>query len=487
MSLSAGMEIAKSSLATLQERSSVVSRNVANASNDSATRKIAQTITAPGGVVRLATLTRAADAALFTKVLTSNAAVGTQQEIVNALTQLDETVADPEQDFSPAALVGKLADALQQYSAAPEDTVRARSVLDSATDLADTLNTATQKVMSVRQQADDDIGRSVDKLNTLLARMETVNREIVKGTQAGTDVTDNLDTRDQLLTDISTEIGIRVVTRANNDIAIYTDSGVTLFDKTARSVSVDATPVYTATTSGNPVMVDGIPVTGPTATMAIGSGRLKGLTEVRDTIAVTYQNQLDEIARGLIETFAESDQSGSSLPDATGLFSYSGSPTVPTAGTIFPGLAGEISVNAAANPDVGGDVFLIRDGGINGSSYVYNSSGNAGYTARIFALADGLSASRSFDPTAEAGSQDSVIDFAATSVGWLQDQRESKNSALEFDQTVQERALDSLTKVDGVNLDFEMTTLLEIERSYQATSRLISTIDAMYQSLLEAA
>ena len=59
--------------------------------------------------------------------------------------------------------------------------------------------------------------------------------------------------------------------------------------------------------------------------MRSGSGRLIGLAAVRDTYAVTYQNQLDEIARGLIEAFAESDQSASpSLPDAPGLFTYPG-------------------------------------------------------------------------------------------------------------------------------------------------------------------
>ena len=40
------------------------------------------------------------------------------------------------------------------------------------------------------------------------------------------------------------------------------------------------------------------------------SGKLAGLATLRDDATVTYQSQLDEIARGLIETFAESDQIG---------------------------------------------------------------------------------------------------------------------------------------------------------------------------------
>jgi flagellar hook-associated protein 1 FlgK len=43
-----------------------------------------------------------------------------------------------------------------------------------------------------------------------------------------------------------------------------------------------------------------------------------------------------------------------------------------------------------------------------------------------------------------------------------------------------------LSSATGINLDYEMTLLLDIERSFQATSRLIQAIDNMYGSLLAA-
>jgi flagellar hook-associated protein 1 FlgK len=487
MPLSVSMEIAKSSLDTLQERTAVVSRNIGNAGNDYASRKIVHTVSAPGGGVRIGSIERATDSALFKNVLVANAKVGEQQEIDRALDRLNETIGDPEQDFSPAALVGKLGDALQQYSAGPQDPIRAKAVLDAATDMANGLKSATEATQNVRGTADAEIGRTVERLNAMFANVEKVNLEIVKGTRLGADVTDQLDTRDQLLTEIATEIGIKVVQRPDNDIAIYTDSGLTLFDNKARSITFDPTPVYDAGTTGNPLYIDGVAVTGPGATMPIGSGRLKGLADVRDTVTTTYQSQLDEIARGLIESFAESDQSGGGGPDQTGIFTYSGSPAVPATGTAITGLAREIGVSAAIDPNRGGDLNVIRDGGINGANYVYNTEGTAGFSARIFELADELEANRAFDPNAEAGSTDSLMDFASTSVGWLQQLRQANGEEFEFNQTVQQQSLDSLTQVVGVNLDYEMTILLEIERSYQATSRLISTIDTMIQSLLEAA
>ncbi len=290
MALTKSMEIARSSLSTLSERSSVVSRNVANANNPFASRKIAQTVSIPGSGVRLASITRAADMALFRNVLGANSVVGGQQAVIDALDQLNQTVGDPEQDSSPAALVGKLQESLQGFSSAPQDPIRARAVLNTATDLVTSLNTATRAVQDVRQTADADIQHSVDNVNSLLAQIQSTNTAIVKGTQLDADVTDQLDTRDKLLSDLANEIGIRVVPRSNNDVVVYTDSGVTLFDNTARKVSFDPTPVYAPTTTGNAVIVDGVAVTGPSAIMGIGSGRLKGLTDVRDTITVTYQS-----------------------------------------------------------------------------------------------------------------------------------------------------------------------------------------------------
>ncbi len=488
MSLTSSLETARQSLSVLSERTSVVSRNVANAGNDFASRKVANTISGDGGVgVRLASITRVSNQALFNNVISSNSDAARYDAINSSLDQLNQTINDPQQDSSPAALLGKLADALQQYAASPQDTIRAQTAISAATDLANGLNSATELVQQVRTQADQQIGVSVDKVNTLLSQFEQVNNQVVNGTRTGSDVTDLLDTRDKILSDLSSEIGIRTVTRDNNDVAIYTDSGITLFDRQPRTVTFSPTSALTSTANGNAVFVDGVPVTGSAAVLPISSGRIKGLSEVRDDIAVTYQNQLDEIARGLVTNFAESDQSATpTLPDATGLFSYSGSPAVPAAGTLVPGLAGQIKVNPAFDPSQGGDPSLLRNGGANGAAYVYNTSGAAGFSDRLRQLTDSFSAQVSFDPAAQAGSSATLSDYASSSVGWLQNERQSNQTQLDFANTAHQRSANSLSQSDGANLDYEMTLLLDLEHSYQATARLISTVDNMYTSLLSA-
>jgi flagellar hook-associated protein 1 FlgK len=282
-------------------------------------------------------------------------------------------------------------------------------------------------------------------------------------------------------------VGVRTITRADNDMVIFTDSGVTLFESRVRTVSFSPTLFFSAGAAGNPVYVDGVPITG-NGSMAIDSGRLKGLTSVRDDVAITYQRQLDEIARGLVEVFAESDQSAvPTLPDATGLFTYPGAPPIPPSGVVLDGLAGSISVSASVDPVQGGDPELLRDGGISGNpAYIYNLSGAAGYSDRLLQLVDRLQQPRSFDPAASADPSATVSGFASSSIAWLQEARRSASADAEYKHTLLERSSEALSKADGVNLDAEMTTMLELERSYQASGKLISTIDSMLGSLLAA-
>jgi flagellar hook-associated protein 1 FlgK len=487
MTLSAGLEIARSGLSVTSDQTAIVSRNVANAGNPLASRKIANVVTSPSGGVALASITRATNQALYENLLSATSASSGHQALVAALDRLDQTINDPELDASPAALVGKLADALQQYASGPHDGVRAQSAVAAASRLVQSLNGATQLVQDVRVQADADIANSVARLNELLSQFETINNEIIKGTRSGADITDYLDARDRTLASISEEVGVRTITRGDNDMVVFTDSGITLFETRARTVSFTPTLIYSAGTTGNQVYVDGVPITG-SGGMAVESGRLKGLTGVRDDVAITYQRQLDEIARGLIEMFAESDQSAiPALPDAAGLFTYPGGPAIPPTGTVIAGLAGTISLNASVDPLQGGDPTLLRDGGIAGNpAYVYNSTGAAGFPDRLQELLDRFQVSRAFDGASGIDTTATLAGFSSSSVGWLQEARRAARDEAEYRTTLFDRSAEALSKETGVNLDEEMTRLLELERSYQASSKLISTIDTMLGSLIAA-
>ncbi len=488
MTLTAGLSIAKSALAAFSTETAVVSRNLASAGDEGYVRRGANITTPPGGGVRVVSVTRSTDKLLFDRLLNVSSNAAGEQAILDALSQLERTIGDPELGQSPTALIGELENALQLYSDAPNDLIRAQAAIVRANELTSALNNASTTVQQIRAQADSDMAASVDNINSLLAQFEEVNTTIVKSQHLDGDLNDQLDIRDGILRQLSEEIGIRTVPRTDNDIAIFTDSGVTLFEKTARPVTYQSTDIYVAGLTGNAVYVDGVPVTGDTAVMPIRSGRLVGLSAIRDTHTVTYQTQLDEIARGLIETFAEQDQSvPPSLPDATGLFTYPGGPAVPPTGIVSTGLASQITVNASVDPAQGGNAVLLRDGGIAGAAYAYNVTGAVGFPDRLQELLGNLSDTRSFDPAAGTTAAASISGYASSSVSWFENLRQTTESESSYQNAIHERATQALSQATGVNVDEEMTILLELERSYEASARLMSAIDSMYAALLQAA
>lgn len=487
MSLTRSLDVARSHLSSTAEYMQTVSRNVARAGDPSATRKIAQYVTAASGGVRLSVPVRSESELLFSKALTSLSSAARDKALVDGLEGLNDSVLDPDLGMSPAALITKLERALQFYSEGPQDIARAGDALRAAQDLATGLRTATQQTQKARQDADAGINASVNKVNSILADFEKINQDIVRGTMSGRDVTDQMDTRDQLVTALSEEFGIRTELRENNDMAIRTDGGVTLFDRTARKISFAPTSSLDASTTGSAVFADGVPISGPSSIMPITTGRIAGLLHVRDVTAPKFQAQLDEVARGLVEAFAESDQIGAG-PDQTGLFTYGAGATVPPAipptGVRAVGIAGSISIN----PAVVSNVNLIRDGGINGASYVYNGPpAAAGFNDRILGLVEAVNTNRSFSAVAGLSTSTSVATLAASSDGWLSGERQAADTDYEYTSVVYERAADSLNKVTGINVQEEYLVMLELERSYQASSKLIATIDSMFDALLAAA
>ena len=486
MSLSASLSTANSSLFVTGERTSIVSRNIANADRPFYSRKSVSVVTLPGSGVKSSQVVRAEQPVLFRKVLTSSSAAATHGARLDALNFLNSTINDVELGASPSALMNSFSNALQSFSAQPHSKLAAEAAVRAARDLSDGLNSAAKTVQQVRNESETGIQASVDRINSLLAQFKTTNDTIVKGTIMGSDVTAYLDQRDEILANLSNELGIRTVTRGNNDMAIYTDGGVTLFDRSPRSVEFQRTVNLTPGLPGNAVVIDGVPVTGANATMPLQTGRLVGLVEARDDISLTYQAQLDEMARVLITAFAESDQSGGSAPDLVGLFTWSGAPAIPPGGTLVSGLAGSIRVNPIVDPDQGGNAVLLRDGGINGAAYGYNASGEASFTDRIDELIGNMSVTYAFDPAAKLAAGATMTTFAGSSAAWLQEARKVADDGYSYQSTLLQRSYESFSNLTGVNLEEELALMLDLERSFQTSSKLIGVIDSMYTSLLAA-
>lgn len=478
--------IARSGIAATSERLSVVSSNVTRAGDVDAARKIVEQSSVFGGGVRIASIGRVESQAIRDAYLLASSQGESSRVIAGALEDISASVMDPGLGGSPSAALGRLEAALRFYATTPADEAAGRSVVAAARDLAGSIGEADRIVAGVRSAADRDIGRAVGTLNGLLSDLQNVNQAILRDSDSGIDLTDKLDDRDRLLNGISEIVGIRVVPRGARDIVVYTDAGHVLFEQTARSVSAATSPPLAPGVEGGAILIDGVAVAGGGAGSGIRSGTLNGLVKVRDEVTVVAHAQLDEMARGLIEAFADPDRSGGGLPSLPGLFT-SPAGGVPATGVVVHGLARQLAVNPAIDPAQGGSLRYLRDGGASAPgdpAYNANASGAAGFSARIDELVGALTAARPFASDTELATSQSLAPFAAASSGWIESSR--KDYAGEFDlrSALRDRAHERLSGATGINLDQEMTDMLQLERSFEASSRLLATIDQLLRSLI---
>ncbi|MEW7007054.1 MULTISPECIES: flagellar hook-associated protein FlgK [unclassified Lentilitoribacter] len=486
MSLSTALNIAQRSLSNTAMATNVVSRNVANAENPNYVRRAVQLESDSIAGAQVSKIARAQDEILYRQNVSSIASESGQSTLVKSLDQLRIIFGTNDYELSPAVLAGKLRDNLSAYAAKPNEPTLAETAVASAEDLARSLQTASNQIQKIRTDMDTDIASDVAKLNDMLVQFETVNTAIKQGTATKVDVNDYLDEREMLIKEISKIVEVRPAVRSNNDVALYTMDGTTLFEKIPRSVTFEASPAYGASTVGNGIYIDGVPLQPGSGSNTSAGGSLQAKLQIRDDLAPMLQGQLDEIARGLITVYAEKDQTGGGAPDLPGLFTWS-TGTVPPSGTRVDGIAAMITVNSAVMSSAGGDPKLLRDGGINGAAYVYNTTGAAGYSERLDNLVTGMGTPIAFDGTSLLGTSKGLIDFAADSIGWLELTRSDATSARDTKQAYNEQISRTLSNATGVSIDEEMSLLLTLEQSYKAATRILSVVDELFNTLMSAA
>ena len=474
MSLSSVLYTAQSSLANTSRQTSVVSRNITNVYNTDYTRRDAMLIsTAPGA--RVVSITRAADAALMRQNTNALSAWHAQSTLMAGFERLSVTVNGVDNATSPAMRMGALQTALQTYSASPGDRSLAQAAVNAAEDVVRSLNEGSAAVQQLRSDADLEIKQSVDRLNTLLNDLEKVNGDVVTATRLKRDASEALDQRDAIVKQIAEIVPVTTHVHGDNDMVVFSRDGITLFETVARQASYEPTPIHAPGTGGNQVFIEGVQLASGTGSDTDAGGSLGALIQLRDEIAPKMQEQLDEIARGLIDGFKEFDATS----EIAGLFTWPGNATlaegeIPTDLTV--GLAGLVQINTAYRDNP----LALRDG----ATIDANPDNNAGYAGQVQRFIDMFAAERSFAPGTGVEGATSLSAFATGSISWLEDGRQLSSVATEKKAAMLARTSEALSNKTGVNMDEELARLLDLEQSYAASAKLLQVVNEMLATLM---
>ncbi len=486
MTLSNALRSATSSLASHSQQLANLSRNISGVGDPTYVRRDAQVYTDQWSITRIE-ISRHVNQSVHSAMLGSQSDAAKAAALASGIDSIASLQDSGSFAFSPASLLAQLKEAVEFSAASPSDPSAMASLVESARSISTAINASYQAVLDKKEEADRAINESVENINSLLSRIKDLNDTIVVAAKGGKDDLDSMDVRDQLVSKLSEEIGIKVLPDHDNGIMITASNGAMLFDTQPRDVVFAPIGSYGPNTVGNELRVDGVTVSGPNAMLKINNGRVAGNLELRDDFLNNQQNQLDEIARGLVEMFAETDQTAGGKPALAGLFTWSGGPAVPASATLEKGIAWTLSVNPLVDLQQGGNPALLRDGAINGDGdYTYNTTGGPGFSDRLLQLSDAFEKPMSFDALIGLPASASMSEYAAYALDDLNSKRAGALANNDYRSELANQMQTAFANETGVNLDYELSRLLEVERTYQASARVVKAVDDLLLELLGA-
>ena len=319
MSLSQALATAVTGLRATQVGLSLVSNNVANAETPGYLRKTPVLSAVATGGVQVAEINRELDQYIQRQLRSESSGSGYADLRAQFYSRLQSIYGVPGSAAALETMLSDFTSAVQALTTSPESGAARGAVLNAAQALTQQLRTSSDAIQGLRSDAEQGIGDAVQRANEAIQRIAQINRQIGVSHDAST--AGLMDERDRYIDELSQLMDITVVPGDNNQVAVYTGSGIQLASVTAAVLSFDGRSSLNAMSrwDADPSerSVGSIVVTGTNgfsvdliANHALRSGQLQAYIEMRDQTLVQAQAQLDQLAAGLARSL--SDQTVSS-------------------------------------------------------------------------------------------------------------------------------------------------------------------------------
>lgn len=358
--------------------------------------------------------------------------------------QIDRTsTGSGARSFSEA--LGELFTAFHSLSTNPASMSERQVVLMKAQDLASRLNQFSARMTELNAALNSSVQADAAKANELLTQIAGLNAEIfnIEASVPGS-ANDLRDLRQQKIEELSRLVNVQTTQQPNGlvDISI---SGVTMI------AGVQLLETITPYDPGTGQLL--IRATVASTPLALTGGSIQGTIEARDGAMQTLRDKLNTLAATLITEVNALHVSGFSLNGSSGAAFFTGTD------------ASDIAVNSV----------LLSDPALLQAAGVPGAAGD-----NQVALALGQLANQTF---AALGNQTFSEHYGQTVVA-LGQSLSSINGALEEQDVLERMLLQRRDSVSGVSLDEEMTDLVKFQKAFEASARLITTVDEMLETVI---
>jgi flagellar hook-associated protein 1 FlgK len=328
MSLTQALSAAISGLKVNQSGMALVAANVANADTPGYIRKsVAQVATAgnnTGISVRMSGVQRELDSYVQRQLRVENSGASYATTRAQSLNQLQDVYGQPGSNNTLESVYNTFTNALQTLSSSPDDSAARSAVLSAAQLLTQQLNQSSNSIQSLRSNAELGISSAVTQANEAMSQIALLNQKIAASSESDSAAATLMDQRDAYVDQLSKLMDINVIKGDNNQVTVFTNSGVQLVGTKASKLSFDAQGTINAasTWSADPTKrtVGTLTLTSANGgsvdliqSNAIRSGTIAAYLQVRDQDLVQAQSQVDAIASGMASALSDKTTPGAAV------------------------------------------------------------------------------------------------------------------------------------------------------------------------------
>ncbi len=328
----------------------------------------------------------------------------------------------------------------------PTDSAAGSVVLQNGEAAAQTLRSLASGLDARWSTARDDLANAVVLANQTAADLARLNGQIRQQSVVGQPVNEMLDRRDTLVRTLGELVGATAVPGQDGMVSVNVN-GISVVNGTeAETLTLAGATQLTAAAGDPPRLQWG------TTTVPVASGQAAGLLTALGSDLPDLSEQVDQVAQSLMTAVNTLHQNGFRVPGnvAGGRF-FSGTGARDMG--VVPTAPDQIAASARAGAVDGSNAQAIAD------------------------LADDRVARTRLGGPGPSELWRGVTGAVGTTV-------QSLERAVQIQQSVVAAADDAVEGDAGVNLDEEMTNMLLFQRAYQATARVVTTVDEMMDVLI---
>lgn len=330
MSISALINNSLTGLFTSQAALRTISDNVANVNTEGYARKVVRLdprlTGAQGTGVEISGIERIVDKFLVRSIYETKGDVA-RYDLENKFhSRMQALLGRPDVNGSLSGKMNDVFGSLSQLALDPLSTILKESTVANIDDFGNEIGMLAENIQIMRLDASNQVSETVEKINSLLERVDNLNPLIVKETITTNSAGGLIEQRAQALTELSELIDVKIIDTGNNKIDITTKSGVYLIGNTRRALEYRSPGTVTSTTPFPPITLSNVDsttgalsATGIAIDNDVSSGELFGLLNMRDNELVSMSEELGALASGMINEFNRIHNDNTSAPPPNSL------------------------------------------------------------------------------------------------------------------------------------------------------------------------